>query len=262
MDCRPYPADGRRPRVADGLIPPALLDTLQDAHEVAVLTGAGVSAESGVPTFRDALTGLWANFRPEDLATPEAFAANPSGVWDWYQSRRAALTHVKPNAGHVALAELQALFPRFTLITQNVDGLHAAAGSQSVVELHGNLSRNKCFGCNDPEPATQPTDKLSPCACGRSVKRPDVVWFNENLPEAALTRAQVAAERCDVFFSIGTSAQVYPAADLPRLAKAHGATVVEINAEPTPLTRTAHYSLLGKSGEVLPALVRALRERA
>lgn len=235
-----------------------LLTALRAARHVAVLTGAGVSAESGVPTFRDAQTGLWAKFRPEDLATPEAFAANPRLVWEWYESRRRTLAGVQPNPGHHAIARLAAEVPKLELFTQNVDGLHALAGSPEVVELHGNIHRNKCFAENVAVGDWVETGEVPPrCPyCGGPL-RPDVVWFGELLPPGALSRAEAAAERCDVFFSIGTSAAVYPAAQLPVTALAHGATVVEVNPQPTSLTPMASFSLRGASGLVMPQLLAA-----
>ena len=244
-------------------IPPALFTVLKRANHVAVLTGAGVSAESGVPTFRDAQTGLWTKFRPEDLATPEAFTRNPPMVWQWYQERRAAIARVAPNPGHFALAQMQTRFERFTLITQNVDGLHVKAGSTNVIELHGNILKTKCFDCNAPqviEVETRPDDRGAPplCDCGKSFCRPDVVWFGEALPIAAIDAAQQAARECDVFFSVGTSTQVFPAADLPFEAKVRGAAVVEINPDETPLTQHADYVLRAPSGIALPLLLEKL----
>ena len=241
----------------------AIAAVLKRAKHVAILTGAGVSAESGVPTFRDAQTGLWAKFRPEDLATPDAFKRNPPMVWQWYQERRAAIAKVAPNPGHFALAKMQTRFEHFTLITQNIDGLHLKAGSTDVIELHGNILKTRCFDCNAPqEPGTRtrPGDSGSPppCDCGKSFCRPDVVWFTEALPIAAIDRAQQAARECDVFFSIGTSTQVFPAADLPFEAKVRGAVVVEINPDDTPLTQHADYVLRAPSGVALPLLLENL----
>ena len=237
----------------------AVADALRNARHVAVLTGAGVSAESGVPTFRDAQTGLWAKFRPEDLATPEAFGRNPPMVWQWYAERRAAVARVAPNPGHFALAQLQERFETFTLITQNVDGLHATAGSRDVIELHGNILKTKCFECNAPQtPAADQATQPPPCACGKSVCRPDVVWFGESLPAEAIEAAQRAARSCDVFFSIGTSTQVYPAAELPFTAKKKGALVVEINPDATPFTPHADHVIRAPSGVALPRLLAAL----
>jgi NAD-dependent deacetylase len=239
-------------------IPRELIEKLASSRRVAVLTGAGISAESGIPTFRDALSGLWANYDPQELATPEGFARNPKLVWEWYAERRARIAGVAPNPGHVALAELERHFERFTLVTQNIDSLHQRAGSREVVELHGNIARVKCS--REATVVSDFTQDESPprCHCGAYL-RPDVVWFGEMLPADALARAEEAAEHCEVFLSIGTSAQVYPAAELPLRALSAGATVVEINPERTALTRHAHYALQGASGMVLPRLLARLK---
>ena len=240
-------------------VPDVLVDCLRSARHVAVLTGAGISAESGVPTFRDALSGLWAKYRPEDLATPEAFVRNPALVWEWYAWRRELVRSVQPNEGHRALARLAGRFETFTLITQNVDGLHQRAGSRDIIELHGNLARVKCFEQGHVA-VDMPEDGRIPPRCPRCQGRlrPDVVWFGEALPEAALAAAFAAAGDCDVFIAIGTSGLVHPAADLPLAALRAGRTLVEINPEPTPLSRRCTYQLPGKSGVVLPELVAAL----
>ena len=243
---------GMKPDIAQELV-----EKLAQARRVVVLTGAGISAESGIPTFRDALTGLWANYDPQQLATPEGFARNPKLVWDWYAERRARIAGVQPNPGHLALAKLESRYERFTLVTQNIDGLHQRAGSRAVVELHGNIARVKCSR-EDTVVSTFAQDESPPrCPCGAWL-RPDVVWFGETLPADALARAENAAEHCEVFFSIGTSAQVYPAAELPLRALTAGATVVEINPERTSLTRHAHFALQGAAGKVLPVLVERL----
>ena len=239
-------------------IPRELIDKLAQARRVAVLTGAGISAESGIPTFRDALTGLWANYDPQELATPEGFARNPKLVWEWYAERRQRIAGVQPNPGHLALAALERRFAQFTLVTQNIDSLHQRAGSLAVVELHGNIARVKCS--REETVVNEFPDSESPprCPCGAFL-RPDVVWFGEMLPAAeALARAEAAAGQCEVFLSIGTSAQVYPAAELPLRALSAGATIVEINPERTPLTRHAHFALQGAAGKVLPQLVARL----
>ncbi len=238
---------------------PDLLERLREARHVAVLTGAGMSAESGVPTFRDALNGLWSDFRPEDLATPEAFKRNPRLVWDWYAARRAQVSQVMPNAGHEALARLARRYTRFTVITQNVDGLHQAAGSRDVIELHGNLRRVKCFERGHLAETWEETGEVPPrCPQCRGQLRPDVVWFGEALPEAELDRAIEATLNCDVFLSIGTSALVYPAAGMPVAALEAGQPVIEINPERTSLSARATWFVAGKSGMVLPALEAAL----
>jgi NAD-dependent deacetylase len=232
---------------------------LADATAVAVLTGAGISAESGIPTFRDALTGLWENFRPEELATPEAFEANPKLVWDWYAWRRARVEEAAPNPGHRALVEIESRCGErgvdFTLITQNVDGLHHAAGSRRVVELHGNIRRVKCFDRHHAVAAWPEGDSVPVCpACG-SLLRPDVVWFGESLPAEALAAAYAAARTCDVFLCVGTSTVVEPAASLPFIALEAGARVIEVNPQPTPLTDRASLSLRGTAAAILPLLV-------
>jgi NAD-dependent deacetylase len=226
---------------------------------VTVLTGAGISAESGVPTFRDALTGLWAQYRAEDLATPEAFARNPALVWDWYRMRRELVSRVEPNVGHHALVIMEAQVPEFVLITQNVDGLHQRAGSAAPVELHGNIGRARCSREHTvveqwDESAGSPPRCRS---CGGFL-RPDVVWFGEILPPEALRTAEIAARSCDLFLSVGTSNLVEPAASLPWRAASAGAEVAVINVLMESQRRGPHIHLLtGPAGQVLPALVSA-----
>jgi NAD-dependent deacetylase len=235
-----------------------LLETLRRARRITLLTGAGVSAESGIPTFRDALTGLWAQFRPEDLATPEAFLAQPRRVWEWYAWRREKVDSVQPNPAHRAIALLQDRLPGVALITQNVDGLHQRAGSRTVIELHGNLQRVKCFDedlvVDDWDDGGDPSPRCPQCG---GLLRPDVVWFGENLPRYALDAAEAAARQCEVFFSIGTSGLVYPAAGLPAEAQRCGAVLVDINPDSGILGEQADVHLQGKAGEVLPALIEA-----
>ncbi len=239
-------------------IPPELVTALRQARHVAVLTGAGVSAESGIPTFRDAQTGLWARYDPEDLATPEAFQRNPRLVWEWYAWRRQLVSGAAPNPGHLALARLERLVPRFTLITQNVDGLHHRAGSSAPIELHGNIMRVRCSAEGTVyEHWNEGAELPPPCpACGAPL-RPDVVWFGEQLPSDALEQAWNAATRCDLFLSVGTSGLVEPAASLPRLAYARGATLVVINLDVSDTVQERLFSLHGRSGVLLPALVSA-----
>ncbi len=243
-------------------IPAALVDALRVARYVAVLTGAGISAESGVPTFRGAQTGLWAQYNPHELATPEAFRRNPRLVWEWYAWRRELVSKARPNAGHLALAEMERHVPRFMLITQNVDGLHQQAGSRAVIELHGNLARFKCFQEDTPVVEWAETELPPRCPrCGGLV-RPDVVWFGEHLPRQARLAAIEAAQQCDLFFSIGTSGLVEPAASLPYEALRRGVTVVEINPDVTPLTSDATFALQGPVGQVLPLLIDLTWPRA
>ena len=234
----------------------ALLD---GATAVAVLTGAGISAESGIPTFRDALTGLWEKFRPEELATPEAFLANPKLVWDWYAWRREQVAMALPNAGHVALVAIEeACRDRgvdFTLITQNVDGLHELAGTRRLVELHGNIRRVKCFDHGHAVKSWPATDGVPACPHCGSLLRPDVVWFGESLPGVALTQAIAASQSCEVFLCVGTSTVVEPAASLPFMALREGAKVIEVNPTRTPLTGRATIAIAGSAGEVLPDLL-------
>src|SRR5215211_6937534 len=240
-------------------IPTDLIQLLQTSSRVAVLTGAGVSQESGLRTFRDAQTGLWAQYKPTDLASPEAFQRDPKLVWDWYAWRREAIKALRPNRGHDALVEIEKRIPHFTLITQNVDGLHRMAGSQNVLELHGNIQRVRCADCYTfTETWGDDTESMPTCQeCG-GLLRPDVVWFGEALPRGQLEAAVTAARSCDIFFSIGTSGVVQPAASLAFAARDRGAVVVEINSEPTPLTPKADYVLQGKSGEILPRLVEVV----
>lgn len=234
-----------------------LATIIRTARHIAVLTGAGVSAESGIPTFRDALTGLWATFNPQELATPEAFERNPRMVWEWYDYRRQLLADAQPNPAHLALAELERRVPRMTLITQNIDSLHQRAGSQNVVELHGNLQRSKCFHEDVVVERWADTGDVPPrCPNCGGLLRPDVVWFGELLPAEQLTQARDAALDCDVFMSIGTSGQVEPAASLPYLAMRNHATIVIINPEVQDSVSKGYFSISAKAGEFLPQLVQ------
>lgn len=239
-------------------IPTKLVTSLRTVERVAVLTGAGISAESGIPTFREAQTGLWSRFKPEELATPKAFHRYPKMVWEWYQWRRDLVSQAEPNAGHYALVAMEMHIPSFTLITQNVDGMHQRAGSQNVIELHGNIHRVKCFDEGTIVEHWGESGELPPrCPDCDGYLRPDVVWYSEPLPENALNSAWNAAQECEIFFSIGTSAIVQPAASLPIIASEHGAILVEINPNRTPLTDAVDYYLQGEAGRVLPELSAA-----
>jgi NAD-dependent deacetylase len=235
---------------------------LKKARRVAVLTGAGVSAESGVPTFRDP-HGLWAGHAIEDVATPGGFRRNPKLVWKFYNDRRANLSAIEPNPGHFALAQMETNFgdDRFAVITQNVDGLHRRAGSRTVYELHGNLARTRCTGCGCVEDrGTEPLDELPKCPQCDELLRPDVVWFGEMLPTEEWERSESAVIASDVLLVVGTSAAVYPAAGLIDLSRDRGRTVIECNVQPTSASMLADVVLLGMSGEVLPQLLRRLTE--
>ncbi len=249
--------------VPDAPFSPHLVDRLARAQRVAVLTGAGISAESGIPTFREA-GGLWERFRPEELANVEAFLRNPDLVQGWYAHRRAVAEEKAPNPGHRALVTLAGLVPAFTLITQNVDNLHQRAGSRDVVELHGNLTRSYCVDCRRPaeEADVALLDEGKPARCPGcgGLLRPDVVWFGELLPVRAVEQAEAAAQEADVFLSIGTSAVVYPAARLPVTAGEHGAYVAEVNIERSAIAPYLDEVVLGPAGRVLPRLVAAVEQ--
>ncbi|ONM44371.1 NAD-dependent deacylase [Halopseudomonas pachastrellae] len=243
-----------------------LLAQLREARHVVVFTGAGVSAESGIATFRDALSGLWSRFDPMQLATPEAFEDDPELVWGWYESRRMQVLGSLPNPGHLAIAELAKRVPQVTVVTQNVDDLHERAGSANVLHLHGSLHQPRCSRCAQPfrmppAPPVEPAEgrRLAPphCEhCGGQV-RPGVVWFGESLPVDALEAAFAAAADCDVLLSVGTSGVVYPAAQVPEIALHSGAAVVHVNPEPQAFGGQHEWLLAGAAGEVLPLLVQA-----
>ena len=234
---------------------------LREAHRIVVFTGAGVSAESGIPTFRDALTGLWQRFDAQALATPQAFDTDPGLVWGWYEWRRTVVSRARPNPAHLAVA---ALADRAVVVTQNVDDLHERAGSENVVHLHGSLFEPRCAECGEPwplpdDPADEPEEgrRLPPPRCARcsGPVRPGVVWFGEALPETALENAVEAAAACDLLLTIGTSGLVYPAAELPHVASRFGASVIQINPQPTPLDEVADVNLHGPAARLLPALL-------
>jgi NAD-dependent deacetylase len=247
------------PEAIDGAV-----SALAHARRVLVSTGAGMSKESGIPTFRDAQEGLWARFDPQELATEEGFRAAPARVWTWYAYRRARMAECLPHAGHEALVELGGLVPQLTIVTQNIDGLHQRSGSTDVIELHGSIARDRCLDCGAPgiAPGILPREgeEIEPPRCETcgSYLRPDVVWFGEMLPADATERAWSLARECDVLLVVGTSGLVWPAAEIPFLAARSGSTVIEINPEPSEITSVADIFLSGPAGVVLPELVRRL----
>ncbi len=234
---------------------PDVRKAVAEARSVVVLTGAGVSEESGVPTFRGP-DGLWRDFRPEDLATPEAFARDPRLVWEWYDWRRRKIAPAEPNLGHYALVTLEKRVPEFTLVTQTVDGLHAKAGSRNVLEIHGSLWRTRCGSCRDRrENRETPLPRLPPRCPFEGLLRPDVLWFGEPLPIDLLRRAIRALETCDLALVVGTSGLVEPAASLGGIALRRGVPVVELNPDPPPRNDPCTLSLRGRSAELLPRLL-------
>jgi NAD-dependent deacetylase len=256
---------GRLERELDIDIPEAVIEALRAARHVVVFTGAGVSAESGVPTFRDAQTGLWERFDATELATPEAFAADPALVWGWYESRRLMVGRAQPNAAHRAIAALAERVTRLTLVTQNVDDLHERAASRDVLHLHGRLTAPRCVACRQPFvfPDAQPElsaggERIEPprCAACASYVRPGVVWFGEALPEQPWSAATRAARECDLFLCVGTSALVYPAASLVPLAAAAGAVTVQVNPNRTEMDGQVAFALRGPAGVILPELLQ------
>lgn len=236
-----------------------LAQVFTHAKRVVVLTGAGVSAESGIPTFRGQ-EGLWKTYRAEELATPEAFQSNPTLVWEWYDWRRQKVHACAPNPAHFAIARMEAYYPEFHLFTQNVDGLHRRAGSQKVTELHGNIWRMRCVKEGKVVEDTRvPLEPLPPlCACG-ALMRPHIVWFGENLDPEDLNLAFGLARQCELFITVGTSAVVQPAASLPIMAKQSGAFTMEVNPEYTPISSYMDLTLLGKAGEILPELIKLFK---
>ncbi len=238
-----------------------LIEVLQDANRVAILTGAGISAESGIPTFRGE-EGLWKKYRPEELATPTAFSQDPKLVWEWYDWRRGIIGQKEPNPGHKVIARWEETFPTVSLITQNIDGLHQKAGSKNIWELHGNIWKLRCTEEGTiTENHDTPLKEIPPLCpnCG-ALLRPHVVWFGESLSPTILQKSIQLSSECDVMFVIGTSAVVQPAASLPFEASEAGAKIVEINLDPTPLSLYADFSIRGKSGEILPLIDEELKK--
>jgi NAD-dependent deacetylase len=242
-------------------------EILARAERVVVSSGAGMSKESGIPTFRDALEGLWANFDPQELATEDGFRRDPRRVWSWYAWRRRRIAEARPNPGHFAVAALEQWIPSLTVVTQNVDGLHTDAGSADVIEVHGSIRRIKCLDRGHPFsgelPGYDDGEEQDPPACPTcgSPLRPDVVWFGEMLPADAVERAWSLAGRCDAMLLVGTSGTVWPAAELPLVARRAGASIIEVNPAPSELTHAADVFLQGPAGQVLPALLDEVRQR-
>ena len=234
----------------------SVLSLLRNAESVVIFTGAGMSQESGIPTFRDALEGIWENFSPEDLATPESFERDPQRVRDFYEYRREFVRKAKPNAGHLAIAEMEEIFPEVIVVTQNVDCLHEAAGSTSVISLHGEILSNRCNrGC----PGTQPGSRTTCPACGSDSLRPNVVWFGEPLDPVLMSRARISVNCASVLMVVGTSGVVYPAAGLVDLAVEKGIPLIEINPSETPFSNRASVFLPFSAAVALPEIVRRIR---
>lgn len=237
----------------------SLIDSLRESESIVFFTGAGISSESGIPTFRGK-DGIWNKLRPEELANFDAFIRNPEMVWEWYNHRKKIIHDGRPNAAHLAIAEMQNHFKNVTVVTQNIDNFHRRAGSNNIFELHGNIERNFCINCkkyyNEELDFSAGVPK---CVCGGLI-RPDVVWFGEYLPEDQFLGGEKAAINSDIFFVIGTSAVVYPAAGLIYTAKQSGATIVEVNIEETTLSSIANYSFFGKAGEILPRILEEYKD--
>ncbi len=237
-----------------------LIEVLKEAERLVFFTGAGISAESGIPTFRGK-EGLWNKFKPEELANFDAFMRNPELVWEWYNYRRKIVHEAKPNAAHLTIAEMQNHFKDVTVVTQNVDNLHRRAGSKKIFELHGNIEKNFCISCKkNHDKDLDFSHGVPKCDCGGLI-RPGVVWFGEFLPEDQFRGGELAAMKADVFFVVGTSAVVYPAAGLVYTAKVSGATIVEINIEETEISSSVNYSYFGKAGEILPRIFEEYKKK-
>lgn len=238
-------------------IPSALIEKLKAAKTVVFFSGAGISAESGIPTFRGK-GGIWNKFHPEELANFDAFMRNPKLVWEWYNYRKSIVHQSKPNAGHLAIVEFEKYFKEVIVITQNVDNLHRRAGSKTIYELHGNIEKNFCVKCKKHyDGELDFKDGIPTCTCGGLI-RPDIVWFGEFLPADQFQLSEKAAKNCDIFFIVGTSAIVYPAASLVHIAKSNRAFLVEVNIEETEASSLADVSLFGESGKILPKIVEQL----
>lgn len=241
-------------------IPKGLIKELKTAKSLLFFTGAGISAESGIDTFRGK-GGLWNKMSAQELASFDGFMKNPNLVWEWYQYRRNIVRNTKPNAGHLTIAKFESLFDEVTVVTQNVDNLHKRAGSNNILELHGNIERNFCMDCRTFYGVEKFIDVHEAPRCDKcgGMIRPDVVWFGETLPQDVFSEAERKSANADICFLVGTSAVVYPAAYIPISAKEAGATLVEINIEPTNITNQVDYPIFGKSGEVLPRIFELLQ---
>ncbi len=241
------------------LVNSILIDKLKNVKRILFFTGAGISAESGIPTFRGE-DGIWKKFKPEELANFNAFQKNPEMVWEWYQYRRKIINEFQPNKAHFAIAEFQNYFDEVIVSTQNIDNLHRRAGSKIIYELHGNIEKNYCIKCKKRYDFNNFNfdKKIQMCECGGLI-RPDVVWFGEFLPMNDYNASERAAKECDITFVIGTSAVVYPAANIPLIAKSNHKFVVEINIEPTEISPLVNVSLIGKAGKILPQILEELK---
>lgn len=234
------------------------IERIKCAKHIVFFSGAGMSAESGIATFRGK-DGIWNKFKPEELANFNAFMKNPNMVWEWYQYRRNIVRHALPNAGHLAIAEFQNYVPKVTVITQNIDNLHKRAGSKNIFELHGNIERNYCIRCKTFYNDIEEKVEIPQCKCGGLI-RPDVVWFGEYLPEDQFQGAEISTSECDLFFVVGTSAVVYPAASLIYTAKYSGAFIIEVNIEKTEISSLTNKFLLGEVGKILPEILKKIKE--
>lgn len=243
--------------------PSEFIEVTRKAQKIVILTGAGVSRESGLDTFRDA-GGYWSRYNPYELASPQGFSSNPLLVWQWYQARKNRAAEVAPNPGHYSLAEIESHFPEYYLFTQNVDRLHKRAGSKRVFELHGTIFESHCFNCGlsyeEDFIIGDSIETIPRCQKCNDLIRPSVVWFGESLPYDILSMAYEKSQSCDLFFTIGTSSEVYPAADLPHQAKNNGAYVVEVNPNETSFTRYSNLSFRENSGEILPQILKIIKE--
>ena len=242
-------------------IEPEFIKIIKEAGSLVFFTGAGISAESGIPTFRGK-DGIWNKLRPEELANFNAFMQNPDMVWEWYNHRKKIIHDAQPNEGHLTIARMLKYFDKVTVVTQNIDNLHKRAGSKDIFELHGNIERNFCVNCKEfYNEELDFSEGVPKCKCGGLI-RPDVVWFGEMLPEDQFRGGESVSVNSDIFFVVGTSAVVYPAAGLVYAAKQGGAVIVEINIEQTEVSSIADYSFFGKSGKILPEILNAYKSAA